>query len=177
MVTAESIFEVANMEPGDFGRNIVDPDLGDTAQLAAAIAHIQSKVLPAAIAEVALPFTSAAQGNSLPLPDEPLLKRYPTSSQEMRALVNSKLSDLYDATVTSYALSFIDKQISTNQKSYDEDSDSARKTADAQLKKLIDALADIFGIAIGGSTGTTPEPGTYTTLRPASTSVQMEFGF
>lgn len=176
MVTAESIFTQANMVPTDFGKVIIPPTITiPSEQRDLALAHIEGKILPAATSEVLGPLMKASGGYFLPFPDSVIIRKYPLKEGDPTGIVaiTDQIQALYDAAVTAYAQSEINNQISTNQKSYDEDSSQDRKVADARLEKLLDMVNDIvFG---------SPEPPTATSGtipdRRASLSVQNVYSF
>lgn len=145
MVTAESIYDEANIAPTDLGKKVVPASVRDPEeQRQLSIEHIRVRILPGAMSEVDVPLLKASRGYTLPFPDNVVLRKYPTLDTVQVANVNSSMQTLYDEAVKSYARAEIYKQVASQSKGYDEDSDTDRKTADAQLLKLLSSVDDIL---------------------------------
>lgn len=144
MITAASLYSQANVTPEAFGINIVPPEVqGYEARKQLVLDYLETVIIPAANSEVSVPFTRASSGSGLPLSCEVILRRYPSIGIIGCDRVNEGLQLLYDEAVKSYARSEINKQVSSNSKSYDDDSDQDRKFADDKLDKLISSVQDI----------------------------------
>lgn len=144
MVTAETIYTEAVIDPTDFGIEIVPASVTDPEdQKALALAHIEARILPGAESEVSVPLLRVSRGTSLPLPSALILGRYPTLDDDQIDTLNDRLQDLYDEAVTAYARAEIYNQTASNQASYDADVEKDRKIGDARLAKLLDAVSEI----------------------------------
>lgn len=145
-ITAEEVFLQANISPTDFGESVIDPEIEDEAsQKEAAIAHIQTKILPGAVGDVQVPLMKVSRGNLLPLPATMISIRYPLLDDAGVSAFNDQLMTLFNEAVKSYARSEINKQIASNATAYDADADQDRRIGDQKLKKLMDAVTEIVG--------------------------------
>src|SRR6185312_2600358 len=110
MITAESIFLAAKIEPVDFGKEVIPVNTPVEEQRALAIAYIEQQILPGAISEVEVPLLKASGGNFLPFPDEVLSRKYPTYDQVAKDKINASLAKMVDEAVKSYARAEINLQ-------------------------------------------------------------------
>lgn len=169
MLTAEQVYLQANINPSDFGTEIIPYDAVEEDQKRLAIAHIETYILPAAVSNVEVPWLQVAHGSSLPFPLAVLVHKYPGVDQSRADEINLQLSNLRDSTILSYARSEIMKQVATNNKSYDTDSDQDRRNGDMKLAQLLDMVKTIVtanpGVVVGGQTRG----------RPISQSIQAGF--
>lgn len=175
MITAEQLYKQANINPTDFGEEIVPATVTNPSQQRdLAIAHIEALILPGAVSEVSVPLMMVSRGSDLPLPLEDIVARYPDLEGDVDAqnAINASMQTLYDEAVTSYARSEINKQVSTNTKSYDEDSDQDRKQGDAKLQKLLDLVVSI----LAGTPDILP-PENFATRPLPSVGVKTTFGW
>jgi hypothetical protein len=143
-VTAQQLYQAAQLEPSDLGEEIVPPRDTEEEQKAKALAYVEANILPGAESEVAVPYNKASKGNPFPLPDALISAKWPNLDADGIARVSDNIARLYDDAVISYGISKINRQIDTASESSDKDAAQDRKDADAKLAKLIDTVTDIL---------------------------------
>jgi hypothetical protein len=134
-ITAERLFQAAQLEPGDLGEDVVSPELGDEAQKQATLDWLTENVLPIADAEVSVPLLKVCGYDTVA---GFINERFASVLQATRDGWIAKGNALYDGAVLSYGRSEINKSIDSNDQSYDRDSDQDRIQGNQRLEKLLD---------------------------------------
>jgi hypothetical protein len=148
-ITAERLYQAAQLEPGDLGEGVVDPELSDEAQKLAALDWLSENVLPIADAEVSVPLLKVCGYDTV---TGFINGRFSSVLEATRTGWIAKGNALYDGAVLSYGRSEINKSIDSNDQSYDRDSDQDRIQGNQRLEKLLDwasALIESEGAGSG----------------------------
>jgi hypothetical protein len=147
-ITAERLYQAAQLEPGDLGEDVVSPELGDEAQKQAALDWLTENVLPIADAEVSVPFLKVCGYDTIA---GFINGRFSSVLEATRTGWIAKGNALYDGAVLSYGRSEINKSIDSNDQSYDRDSDQDRIQGNQRLEKLLDWASALIESESAGS--------------------------
>lgn len=139
-LSALQLYKAAQLEPADFGGEVVDPDATDAEQLAQALAYLESEgeagassILTSSFAEVSLPVRKLLGNYTSPLTNEGL-------STLFGEILGPEVISLWDAAQTSFGRSELNKRVDSNSSSFDKDSDQDRIQGNQRLKSLLDFL-------------------------------------
>lgn len=170
MITAQRLIAAAQIKPVDLGIYLADsPSFADAtreeidaAEQFALVQKVETEILPGAISEVRVPvFEAASLG----------------FEEGTTALIGAgdDFNLLFDLAVLSYGRSEINKQIDSNSKTYDADSDQDRIQGNDRLKKLI-ASVNAGALTEGGvGSGATNAAAALLTIELAPTYPCNEF--
>lgn len=134
-LTARQFYDAATISSSDFGVDVVAPELDEEGQLNAALAYIDSEVIPGARSEISIPFRNALGEYREKLDDDSL--RYIFGEASYQEVIR-----LWNLAEISYGRSELNKRIDSNATEYDKDSDQDRIQGNQRLQKLLDFVAN-----------------------------------
>lgn len=146
-LTAEQLYNACQIEPSDLGTTIVNPEDSDADQLAAAIAYIESDVLPGAISEASVALMAASGKSSI---SDFVACRYPDLESADQTAISDVGQPLFDSLAKSYGRSEVSRVFDSDRRELNEDAKDDRTDAKDKLKKLTDWVTMVIQNTEGG---------------------------